>query len=99
MWKLPKSITILGKPVPIIAKPLPDLYGKYSDGKIYINPQYTATEQYESLIHEIMHAILDISGMAYVIGCGDKEEGIVRALEGGLIPVIRKITPPPTNKK
>ncbi len=39
-------------------------------------------------LHEVLHAILHISGMVHLLPNGKLEEGIVRALEAGLRPLV-----------
>ena len=56
---------------------------EFEEKTIYINTKYPAWDQYSSLLHEVIHAIEDELDI-------DLKEKQVRALEIGLIQVLRE---------
>jgi len=85
---LPKSLPVLGEKVEIKYKENVYVSGDRTDGSyapssltIEIDTTNDEDKQEATLLHEILHAILDISGHADVIDDLKKEEGIVRVLE------------------
>lgn len=58
------------------------------DRLVHINvPRHRSVPSAEStVLHEFIHAVLGVSGQDEHIG--DKEEGVVKALESGLYPII-----------
>lgn len=79
-FKAPKHLTIGGRKIKIILDEDIDEHGLYYHDarKIVINP--TKEEPLASLLHESIHAVLTISGLAEVLD--DKlEEAVCRAVE------------------
>lgn len=63
-----------------------------SDGLvIWYRPDLASDVLVNTLIHEIVHAILYISGITHVIKDADTEEAIVRAMEYMLLPALNKL--------
>ncbi len=89
---IPKSVMILGAKFKVkIVKSLKDdegrdLYGEsvLTSKLIKLSTEQTPKEMSETLLHEIIHCILHMSGSSYLIHSG-AEEALVRALEHGLI--------------
>lgn len=86
-------LSILGKAVKVSRVKLDDGdYGDYKDMNIRINSSLTCPELIRStLLHEVMHAVLDITGHSHRFREND-EEAIVYALENGIYPLLKKIT-------
>lgn len=57
------------------------------DQVIHIHPQHTATYQKSTMIHEIIHMVFLVAGTVIT---DDDAEQICRALEGGLLGVLRE---------
>jgi len=80
------SITILGCTYRIEYVELKeDLYGDCNTGVIRVNRTKDREEQWSTVVHEVLHGILHESGLTYALGDDNMEEGIVRALEHGLM--------------
>lgn len=60
------------------------------DKVIKIRNTLTDEQVFDTLMHECVHAALDMSGIAYLIDDDQKEEAIVRALENLLFPVYQQ---------
>lgn len=87
---LPTTIRILGIPHHIVwdAQDLPeeDFGGYDSDANppvLKIGAQKVAS----TLLHEIVHGILDASGMSTILG-DEKDEALCVLLENGLLPLV-----------
>jgi hypothetical protein len=69
------------------------LYGMW-DGKsatILLSTRAADTIMRETLVHEILHAVLELSGASSVhIKDSDEEEGIVRSIAPMLLDVLRR---------
>lgn len=85
-------LTILGKKVKISkVKMEAEDSGEYKDLQIKINNTLTCRDDIRStLLHEALHAVLDITGHSQRLS-SDDEEAIVYAIENGLYPVLVKI--------
>jgi hypothetical protein len=82
------EVVILGKTYTIEYVPLDeDLYGdcKCGEGAIRIRQNMTYEQKTATIVHEVLHAILFEAGIAHMIDDSNQEEGIVRAIEHGLI--------------
>jgi len=86
---IPNHVMILGKKVKITFTDLEDDQGKFNrdDLEITIDISTPPNQLKTTLIHECIHAILDIGGMSYRMGCRE-EEAFVRLLESGLEDLI-----------
>lgn len=91
--KKPKQIIILGKKIKIVYKSLTPLMGEYDgdNGIIYIDEELKGEEFQSTLLHEILHTILHLTGMVHAIFHNQEqpEEGIVYALENGLSSLVK----------
>lgn len=75
------SVDILGQSYDIIRQPLEDHGRCDTERKCILISESTGQED-QTLLHEVLHAILAESGISWIVG--ESEEGIVRAIEGGL---------------
>lgn len=79
---------ILGTEIEVVLTPLDDLLGDYAGRKIRIDPKHPEDDKLITLWHEMLHALLDITGHSY--GLADShEEALVRALEN-MMPFVDK---------
>lgn len=60
---------------------------------IKIKGDLTIRQQYRTLVHEALHAVLAVSGMEELCASEEVEEGFVRALEHGMCQLIEQIGP------
>ena len=86
---LPQTIEVLGQTIKVEIKTLKDLYGNFSADKmtICLHDKYDLETSIQTLLHEMLHAMLAISGQNEMLSA-DQEEGIVRMLELALLPYI-----------
>jgi len=82
MVKLPKQITLLGKVIPIERAPLKKAYGLMTPVPLKITisescPDYLIEDV---LLHEIVHALFEITGQTQLMSL-ELEEAICRAME------------------
>ena len=86
---VPYFVSIMGRPYRVeYTKLKKDLFGDCDSGKglIRVNNKLTARVAQETLLHEVLHAILAESGLTQLLTHVDGlEEAIVRGLERGLI--------------
>lgn len=88
--KFPTKITVLGQKIKVQQAELDDLYGDFTPSKktIRINEKLTEEEKYQTLLHEAIHASLELAGWSHALS-HETEEGIVRAIENGLWPLVQ----------
>jgi hypothetical protein len=92
--KIPTHIIILGKKIKI-KKPRKlvdelgqELFGLFDHDKMVIHvSQSKDHNKYSTFLHEILHAILFISGHNETLE-HEQEEAIIRAIEHGLFPIL-----------
>ena len=89
----PKYIPVLGEKIKVKVSQETDNEGEYKPqlSSITINPGYPVPQQAKTLFHETLHAILDKSGVAYILE-EKLEEATVRAIENGIWPLIELFT-------
>lgn len=70
------------------------LHGVYKNGEILISPDTPDVEK-ETLLHEILHALIDHTGLSSDGGplTGDQEEQVIRTLSPLLLHTLRSNTP------
>lgn len=70
---------------------LEDSEGFYQSSKamICINNKQCASEQFATLIHEMLHAVFYTHGMREIIEDKDREEYIVNTMAAGVIQIFR----------
>lgn len=78
------AIDILGQRWTVKICKLKKAHGKCYCGKREIHVDPSDGRGMETLMHEVLHAILDVSGMSQLLTEG-LEEGIITALENGLV--------------
>lgn len=84
-----KYVVIHGIKIPIIIKDIKDNHGEYSsDNKTITIDEAAEVNTTATLLHEILHAILDISGTGELLKLKE-EEAIVKSIENGLVPLIK----------
>jgi len=84
-----KKIKICGKVITIKKKELDNLHGEYvhDAAVIYLSDDpKLAKDAWPTLLHEMIHAVLAITGVNEVLG-SDKEEAVCRAIEN-LAPLL-----------
>jgi Zn-dependent peptidase ImmA (M78 family) len=87
--KLPKSLLISGHKFIVECSELEEMYGDcdVQQRKIRINSSKSSEKQWETLFHEVIHAILGISGHSELLK-EDGEEALTRLLEHQLWPLV-----------
>lgn len=61
----------------------------FENQEIRIRPVGGRSQQQDSLLHEVLHALTDLTGVAYEIG-GAEDEKLVRRLAPALLDVLRR---------
>jgi len=90
-YKLPSKILIGGIEFKIILKDIEDFGIMDFDARvIYIRESLTREEQLDTLLHEVHHAALGISGLSNIINDDNTEEALVRLVEHMVVPIIKK---------
>lgn len=90
-YKLPSKILVGGMEFKIILKDIEDFGIMDFDARvIYIRESLTREEQLDTLLHEVHHAALGISGLSNIINDDNTEEALVRLVEHMVVPVIKE---------
>jgi Zn-dependent peptidase ImmA (M78 family) len=90
-YKLPSQILVGGIEFKIILKDIEDFGIMDFDARvIYIRESLTREEQLDTLLHEVHHAALGISGLSNIINDDNTEEALVRLVEHMVVPVIKE---------
>jgi len=90
-YKLPSQILVGGIEFKIILKDIEDFGIMDFDARvIYIRESLTREEQLDTLLHEVHHAALGISGLSNIINDDNTEEALVRLVEHMVVPIIKK---------
>ena len=89
---LPESIQLLGHTIHITteeARRLPDAAGAYTPDTrtIWLDYNHPDPVMVSTLFHELLHAVLDITGHSARLDA-DTEEALVTAIENGLGPLV-----------
>lgn len=81
---IPREVNILGRTYKIRQKQMKD-YGlcDYDNKCILLKTGMSTTQREETILHEVLHAILYESGIGFKFDTST-EEAVVRALEHGL---------------
>ena len=82
----PTSIEVGGIDFKIIYKELEDFDKKI----IYIRKGMSSEDNFDTLMHEVLHASLSVSGISYVIDEDKLEEGIIRCVDHLMFPIYKK---------
>jgi len=87
----PTSIEIGGITFKIIYKELEDFGQMDFDKKtIYIRKGMSSEDNFDTLMHEVLHASLSVSGISYVIDELNVEEGIIRCADHLFFPIFKE---------
>lgn len=85
----PSSLKVMGRKIKIKVKDLDSDHGQYvhDESTIYLsnNPEHQK-DMKATLLHELVHVVLTIGGVAEVLG-PEKEEAVCRAVEN-LAPIL-----------
>jgi Zn-dependent peptidase ImmA (M78 family) len=93
LFKVPKNLLICGRKVKIVVTHNLQESGQVVHGYFDASEHMIALRSDKSevmrdtLLHEILHAILHYSGHSHLVGSG--EEGLVVAIENGLAPLLK----------
>jgi hypothetical protein len=81
MSNWPKTISVAGRRVKLVFKPLEDLFGQYlhDDRTIEINSSLSFSEQIDTIRHEMIEAALLITGVGFMERYD--QEPIVRCID------------------
>lgn len=87
---LPKSVTMFGYRIKIVQKDI-DEHGLCDwDSKVITLRDSDPTDiQQATLFHELLHMALALGGTKYLLS-DKEEEAVVRTLENGLWPLLKK---------
>ena len=91
LYSLPPAITVGGMEFKIIFKDMENFGEMDFDKKtICIRKGLTQEEEFDTLIHEVHHASLSISGLSNIIDDENTEEALVRIVDYLVMPVIKQ---------
>ncbi len=90
-YSLPSTITVGGMRFKIEFKEMDD-YGEMDFDKkiICIRKGLSPEDQLDTLIHEVHHAALGISGLSNILDCQNMEEALVRIVDYMVIPIVKE---------
>ena len=90
-YSLPSTITVGGMKFKIEFKEMDD-YGEMDFDKkiISIRKGLSIEDQLDTLIHEVHHAALGISGLSNILDCENTEEALVRIVDYMVIPIVKE---------
>ena len=90
-YKLPSKILVGGMEFKIILKEIEDFGVMDFDARIIcIRKSLTKEEQLDTLLHEVHHAALSVSGVCNVLSDDNLEEALVRLVEHMVVPIIKE---------
>lgn len=95
---IPSGVTIGGHRFKVVWVETEDLEGTWGQleldtRKILLSKRHKTTKQaMVTLRHEMIHAALQVGGVSYLL-TEELEEGIVRCLEGLLLPALDALVP------
>ena len=92
---LPKTIHIAGVSVKIVEKDLSDDecfgYWNFDKKTIFLGKGLNAKVVKDTLCHEMLHAVLDLSGLSFAKGFEQLDEPVVRAIETLFLPTWERV--------
>jgi len=90
-YTIPSTITVGGMKFKIEFKEMDD-YGEMDFDKriISIRKGLSIEDQLDTLIHEVHHAALGISGLSNILDCENTEEALVRIVDYMVIPIVKE---------
>ena len=90
-YTLPSTITVGGMQFKIILKEMDDFGEMDFDKKIiFIRKGLTEEEQLDTLIHEVHHVALGISGLSNIMDDENTEEALVRIVDYLVMPIVKQ---------
>ena len=90
-YKLPSKMSIGGMEFKIILKEIEDFGIMDFDARVIcIRKSLTKEEQLDTLMHEVHHAALGVSGLSNVLNDDNLEEALVRLVEHMVVPIIKE---------
>ncbi len=94
--ELPQTVTVLGHVITVLQSPLGDMEGEFDPNTmtIHIDSTSTSAKKWRALVHEQVHAALELTGVAQALeectGSAAVEEIIVRVMETLIIQMVQK---------
>jgi Zn-dependent peptidase ImmA (M78 family) len=90
-YKLPSKMLIGGMEFKIILKEIEDFGIMDFDARVIcIRKSLTKEEQLDTLMHEVHHAALGVSGLSNILNDDNLEEALVRLVEHMVVPIIKE---------
>ena len=90
-YKLPSKILIGGIEFKIILKDIEDFGVMDFDARVIcIRESLTNEEKLDTLMHEVHHAALGVSGLSNILNDDNTEEALVRLVEHMVVPIIKE---------
>ena len=90
-YSLPPTITVGGMKFKIVLKDMEDFGEMDFDKKIInIRKGLTQEEELDTLIHEVHHAALGISGLSNIMDDENTEEALVRIVDYLVMPIVKQ---------
>ena len=87
----PTSIDVGGMTFKIVYKELEDFGQMDFDKKIiYLRKGMKSEDNFDTLMHEVLHASLSVSGISYVIDDDKLEEGTIRCADHLFFPIFKE---------
>ena len=90
-YSLPPTITVGGMEFKIVLKDMDD-FGEMDFDKKVINIRkgLTQEEELDTLIHEVHHVALGISGLSNIMDDENTEEALVRIVDYLVMPIVKQ---------
>ena len=90
-YSLPSTIPVGGMQFKIVLKDMEDFGEMDFDKKvIYIRKGLTQEEELDTLIHEVHHVALGISGLSNIMDDENTEEALVRIVDYLVMPIVKQ---------
>ena len=90
-YSLPPTITVGGMEFKIVLKDMEDFGEMDFDKKvIYIRKGLPQEEELDTLIHEVHHVALGISGLSNIMDDENTEEALVRIVDYLVMPIVKQ---------
>ena len=87
---MPKRVHVLGVPYKIVAAPHSDMGCTTVDSQtITIHPTQGPDQLRRTVLHEVLHAVVEGSGLGKWLGSSESEEFAVAVLDSALYQLIR----------
>ena len=90
-YSLPSTITVGGMQFKIVLKDMEDFGEMDFDKKIInIRKGLTQEEELDTLIHDVHHVALGISGLSNIMDDENTEEALVRIVDYLVMPIVKQ---------